>query len=317
MKHYRLKAIWLLLCLSATIHATAQLRLQQPGHYAINFGEYEIIALSDGIFPAPAFTLLKDADSADVAHSLHQAFLPDTVETSINCYLIVSGKRLILVDAGCGTQLGNNSGKLLMNMKAAGYNPTQVTDIIITHIHIDHASGISEGDKILFPNAQVYVNSKDLHFWKAHVTPEKNEHWGITLNRPAYKALLPYLNKGRVMAFGDGDEILPDLKAYDYGGHTQGHSVFMVRSQGKQLAFWGDLIHIAAVQLAHPEMAVEFDFDKPHAIAQRSRALEEAAASGYLIAAAHIGFPGIGRIRRNDKEYRWYPVSYSPSGNNR
>ncbi|SHN35953.1 MBL fold metallo-hydrolase [Chitinophaga sp. CF418] len=317
MKQYSFTTALLILCISAIIPATAQSLIQQPGHYAINFGTHRIIALSDGIFPAPAFSLLKDADSADVAGSLHHAFLPDTVETSINCYLIVSGKRLILVDAGCGTQLGNNSGKLLMNMKAAGYEPAQVTDIIITHLHIDHASGISEGEKPLFPNAKIYVNSKDLNFWKSHATPDKNEHWGITLNRPAYKALQPYISKGKVVGFGDGEEILPDLTAYDYSGHTSGHTVFMLRSGNKQLVFWGDLIHIAAVQLVHPEMAVEFDLDKLQAIAQRRRALEEAAKTEYLIAAAHIGFPGIGRIRRNDLEYRWYPVSYSPTGNDR
>ena len=317
MKHYPFTAAIMILCISAILPATAQSIIQQPGHYSINFDEYRIIAISDGIFPAPAFSLLKDADSADIAGSLHHAFLPDTVETSINCYLIATGKRLILVDAGCGTQLGSNSGKLLINIKAAGYAPEQVTDILITHLHIDHASGISESGKILFPNAKIYVNSKDLNFWKSHITPDKNEHWGVTLNRPAYKALQPYISQGRVVGFGDEDEILPDLTAYDYSGHTSGHTVFMLRSGSKKIVFWGDLIHIAAVQLAHPDMAVEFDLDKQHAIVQRRRALEEAANTEYLIAAAHIGFPGIGRIRRNDHAYQWYPISYSPTGSNR
>lgn len=317
MKHYSFKAAIMVFCLTAILPGIAQSIIHQPGYYVINFGEDRIIALSDGIFPAPAFSLLKDADSADIAQSLHHAFLPDTVETSINCYLIVIGKRLILVDAGCGTQLGSNSGRLLVNMKAAGYDPEQVTDILITHLHIDHASGISQEGKALFPNAKIYVNSKDLNFWKSHAIPDKNEHWGITLNRPAYKALLPYISKGRVVGFGDGDEILPHLTAYDYSGHTAGHTVFILQSGSKQIAFWGDLIHIAAVQLVHPEMAVEFDLDKQLAIVQRRRALEEAAKTSYLVAAAHIGFPGIGRIRSNDHAYQWYPINYSITGSDR
>jgi glyoxylase-like metal-dependent hydrolase (beta-lactamase superfamily II) len=317
MKYFQLTSAFLIVCISYLLPAGARSQSHQPGYYTVNFGPYKIIALSDGIFPAPAFSLLKDADRADVASSLHRAYLPDTVETSINCFLIQSGKRLILVDAGCGSQLGNSSGRLLVNMKAAGYDPLQVTDILITHIHIDHASGISEGEKPLFPNAKIHVSSKDLGYWRSHVDPKKSEHWGITLNRPAYMALLPYISKGMVTGFGDDEEILPDLIAYDYSGHTSGHTVFVLRNGSSRLAFWGDLIHIAAVQLEHPEMAVEFDLDKQQAIAQRKRALHDAADSGYLIAAAHIGFPGIGRMRYYNGEYRWYPVSYSISGNDK
>jgi glyoxylase-like metal-dependent hydrolase (beta-lactamase superfamily II) len=296
-----------------TLQAYGQNSIKQPGYYVLYAGGHRITALSDGIFPAPAHALLQEADSLTVAQSLRHAYLPDTVETSINSYLIATENKLILVDAGGGTQLGPNAGHLIDNLRAAGYSPEQITDILITHIHIDHASGLSRAGKILFPNATVHVNKKDLDFWAAHAQAATNEHWGITLNRPAYLMLKLYLDKGKVRPFDSNQEILPGISAIAYAGHTDGHTMYLFQRGKDKIAFWGDLIHIAAVQLEHPDMTVSFDYDKSRAISQRHKAYNEAATQGYLVAAAHISFPGIGHVAADGKGFRWYPLNYSIS----
>lgn len=316
MRHQTLTTA-LLALLFFPIRVEAQVIENQPGHYTVRIGNCEVTALADGIYHAPAYALLKDGDSLTIAGALKRAFLSDTIETSINCFLIKSDRRLVLVDAGAGTLLGASAGLLLKNIRAAGYTPAEVTDILITHIHIDHASGVSDGKNMLFPNATVHINKKDLDFWKQHEQRVAGEAEGIMLNRPAYLMLKPYINSGKIITFGDGDEIIPGIRAMEYAGHTSGHTVFLLENSDKKLAFWGDLIHIPAVQFEHPDMEMEFDFDKPAGKIQRKKAYEDASSKGYLVAAAHISFPGIGHVRKEPRSFRWYPVNYSITGSSK
>jgi hypothetical protein len=74
---------------------------------------------------------------------------------------------------------------------------------------------------------------------------------------------------------------------------------------------WGDLMHVGAVQFADPSITIQFDTDQKAAALQRKAAYADAAKSGYLVAAAHLAFPGIGHVRAAGKGYAWTPVSYS------
>src|SRR3546814_3576297 len=60
------------------------------------------------------------------------------LETSDNAYLINTGSKLVLVDAGAGTLFGPTLGKLLANIEASGYRPDQIDEIFVTHMHPDH-----------------------------------------------------------------------------------------------------------------------------------------------------------------------------------
>jgi hypothetical protein len=77
------------------------------------------------------------------------------------------------------------------------------------------------------------------------------------------------------------------------------------------MVFWGDLMHVAAVQFAEPSVTIQFDTDSKHAAPQRKKAYADAAKNGYFVAAAHVSFPGIGQLRPDGKGYRWLPVNYS------
>jgi glyoxylase-like metal-dependent hydrolase (beta-lactamase superfamily II) len=220
--------------------------------------------------------------------------------------------KLVLIDAGVGSLFGpDHGGKLVDNLKAAGYSPEQVTDVLLTHVHLDHSGGLSVDNKKQFPNAMVHVNQKELHFWMKHLAPQKGETRSIAENRPAFEALKLYLNAGKVAPF-EGEKILFDvIRTKEVVGHTPGHTVFILESEKEKLVFWGDLVHIEAVQFHGPEIKNEFDFDKEKAGGQRQKAYEEALTEGYLVAADHISFPGIGRVKRDGTGYRWLPLPYT------
>ena len=102
------------------------------------------------------------------------------------------------------------------------------------------------------------------------------------------------------------------MRAWPTPGHTPGHTSYVVESGGQKLVVTGDLIHVAAVQLDDPGVTVSFDAadGKAAAEAARAKVFAEAAKDGTLIAAAHLQFPGIGRLKANGKGWQFVPVNY-------
>ncbi|QSB29227.1 MBL fold metallo-hydrolase [Flavobacterium sp. CLA17] len=293
-----------------------QSKTTQSGYQVITIGDTEVIALSDGTVAVSANELLTAKEPGSINLLLDRAYLKDPVEVSINTYLIKTPDRLILVDTGAGSLFGAFGGHLSASLKEAGYSPEAITDILITHIHVDHSGGLTLNNKMLFPNAVIHVNQKEIDFWMKRLEAKKEDSRGVTQNRPAFMAMKPYLDAGKVKPFQGDVDLLPQIKTVEFVGHTAGHTVFVLQSKGDKLVFWGDLIHVAAVQLHQPELLNDFDFDQQKAITQRVKAYQLAAKEGYLIAADHISFPGIGRIRTAQDGFVWIPAPYSTLGRN-
>jgi glyoxylase-like metal-dependent hydrolase (beta-lactamase superfamily II) len=106
---------------------------------------------------------------------------------------------------------------------------------------------------------------------------------------------------------------VPGIRSMKAHGHTPGHNVFVVESKGEKLVIWGDLMHVAAVQFAEPGVTIAFDSDNKAAARERKAAYADAAKGGYLVAGAHLSFPGLGRLRANPAGhgYTWVPLNYS------
>ena len=88
--------------------------------------------------------------------------------------------------------------------------------------------------------------------------------------------------------------------------------MYDIESKGQKLLVWGDVVHVASVQFANPAIAIQFDVDSKHAVGARKKIFSDAAKQGYLIAGAHLPFPGIGHIGAAGKAYTWIPVNYTP-----
>jgi hypothetical protein len=71
------------------------------------------------------------------------------------------------------------------------------------------------------------------------------------------------------------------------------------------------LIHVGAVQFPDPSVTIHFDTDSSEALAQHTKVLADVAQQGYLVAAAHLSFPGLGHIRPAGAGYTWLPTNYS------
>ena len=293
-------------------HAAApQVKTQAPGYYRVMLGDFEVTALSDGTFTAPMDELLTRTTKAHAGKMLARDFLKSPIETSVNGYLINTGAKLVLIDTGAAKLFGPTLGSLADNLKAAGYQPEQVDEIYITHMHPDHVGGLMAVEKLAFPNAVVRADQHDADFWLSAANLEKAPAEAKGFFQGAQASLNPYVAAGKFKPFNGDTELVPGIKAVAAPGHTPGHSIYVVESQGQKLVLWGDLMHVAAVQFPEPSVTIQFDTDSKSAAVQRKKAYAEAAKQGYLVGSAHLSFPGLGHLRAEGKGYAFVPVNYS------
>ena len=298
--------------LATPAHAAApQVKTSAPGFYRMMLGDFEITALSDGTVGLPVDKLLTNTTPGQVGKALAASFVKPPVETSVNAYLVNTGDKLVLVDTGAAGLFGPTLGKLLVNLKAAGYTPEQVDAVVITHMHADHVGGLMAGDKLAFPNATVHADKHDADFWLSQANLDKAPADAKDFFKGAMASLNPYVQAGKFKPFDGDTELVPGVRAQAARGHTPGHTVYVAESKGQKLVFWGDLMHVAAVQFAQPSVTIQFDVDSKAAAVQRKKAFADAAKNGHWVAAAHLAFPGIGHLRSEGAGYRFVPANYT------
>ncbi len=288
-------------------HAAAPLvKTQAPGYYRLMVGDLEVTALLDANDPWPeALEELFPSLSAEQKAGLRQRTLAQpSHDFSTIAFLVNTGKKLILIDAGGGSGMPGY-GQLFANLKAAGYAPEQVDDIYITHMHPDHVFGLAEGERRSFPNAVVHADAHELPQWQAAAAKGHKTAQAIVAK------LAPYIAAQRYEAFDGDTRFSPELRAVARYGHTEGHSFFIIESRGQRLQFWGDFVVHDKAQLELPELAPPGEKDAAQGIALRRQEYAAAASQAELIAGAHFGFPGIGRLRALGSSYIWVPIDYA------
>ncbi|MGX4641898.1 MBL fold metallo-hydrolase [Massilia sp. SYSU DXS3249] len=298
-------------CIATPSFAAAPMaKTPAPGYFRMMLGDFEITPVSDGTVDLPVDKLLvQKADKTTAA--LSKSFLKAPLETSDNAFLVNTGSKLVLIDTGAGVLFGPTLGKLLANMKAAGYTPEQVDEVYLTHMHSDHLGGLLVQSKMAFPNATVRAAKREADHWLSQANMDKAPADGKDSFKNAMAALDPYVKAGKFKTFEGDMEVTPGIRAQGGHGHTPGHTTFVVESRGQKMVVIGDLIHVAAVQFENPAVTIGFDGDQKAAAAARKKLFDAAAKDGALIGGAHLQFPGLGHLRTEGKGYRFVPVNYT------
>jgi len=295
----------------APAHAAAPMaKFQAPGFYRAMLGDFEVTVLSDGTVDLPVEKLLKQP-AEKTSKALLKSFKKTPLETSVNGFLINTGNKLVLVDTGAGALFGPTLGKLASHLKAAGYQPEQVDEIYITHMHADHVGGLMAGQQRAFPNAVVRAGKADADFWLSQANMDKAPADQKSYFQGAMSSINPYVSANKFQPITQDGELVPGITSHATAGHTPGHIIYMIESKGQKLALLGDLMHVAAVQFDNPSVTIAFDSDEKTAESARKAAFAAAAKAGYLIGTAHLTFPALGHLRANGKGYTYLPVDYA------
>ena len=284
-----------------------KLGTQSQYFYRFNLGNAEVSVVSDGPLPLgpPKGTFIGVPDE-EVKKMLSDNFLsPDNVVLEQNSPIVNMGDKLVLFDTGMGTSkaFGPTTGRQQKSMAEAGIKPGDIDAVVCSHAHIDHIGGIVGADgKPLFPNAQVYIAQSDFDFWT-----DEGKLGGPLKDFVihARKNLLPV--KDRMVFFKDGQEFLPGVQAISAPGHTVGHTIFMVTSNGKSFCFLGDLTHHPILLLEKPRMQFSYDTDPKQAAETRVKLLDMIATNKIPVMSYHFAWPGFGHIARTAEGFHYYP----------
>jgi len=296
--------------------AAPKLSKSQAGFYRLKVGDFEVTALSDGTVPLPVFDLLTNVKPVEIERLLSDAYVKVPLDASVNAFLIKPAgntNKLIMVDTGSGELYGPTLNKLIASLKAIGYEPEQITDILLTHIHTDHSGGLMDGSRMVFPNAVIHADKREVDYWLNPANRDKskgNKEQLVRLFSEAAAKVKPYLDAGKVKTFDRDSQLFPGIRSIASPGHTPGHSFYALESKGEKMVFWGDIMHVAEVQFPNPAVTIMFDSDSKAAAAQRKKAFADAAKNGYWVAPAHVSFPGIGHLRAEGSGYKWIPIAY-------
>jgi len=290
--------------------AAPMVKTPAPGFYRIMVGDFEVTPINDGTVDLPMDQLLHQ--KADTTRAtLEKNFMKAPTETSDNAFLINTGSKLVLVDSGAGALFGPTLGKFVNNLKAAGYQPEQIDEIYITHMHGDHVGGLANNGNRVFPNAVVRAGKADADFWLSQANMDKAPADKKGFFQGAMASINPYVKAGKFKTIDAAGQLVPGVSALPEPGHTPGHTTYVVESRGQKLVLIGDLIHVASVQFDNPQVTIGFDSDEKAAYASRKKVFDDAARAGYLVGGGHLQFPGLGHIAAQGKTYRWIPVNYT------
>jgi len=282
-----------------------------PSRYALRVGEIDVLVVSDGVLSLPGAMLGHNVDPAVRAAWLEDMFLPpDVLEWALNVVVVRSGGRTILIDAGMGVEFPDlpRAGKLAQRLKAAGIDLASVTDVVLTHMHMDHCGGLlvdGVRDR-LRPDLRVHLATAEAEFWASPDFSRVSMPPGFpdALRRTAKRFLNEYHSQMR--PFENEYEVAPGVLVTRTGGHTPGHSVVRLASGGDRLTFAGDAVF--AVGFEHPEWYNGFEHDPEEAARVRVRLLRELAATGGLLVATHMPFPSVGHVAVAGDAFRWVPA---------
>lgn len=283
-----------------------------PSRYAVRIGDIDVLVISDGVLALPTAMLAHNAEPAARASWLKDMFLPpDAFDWALNAVMVRSGDQTILIDAGLGSDPDLHlprAGQLIKRLEAAGIDLASVTDLVLTHMHMDHVGGLLvEGVKErLRKDLRIHVAAAEVKFWESPDFTYTNMPRGFPDALRAAAKQFVGMYGSQIRQFDEQHEVAPGVVARRTGGHTPGHSVVRVASAGEALTFAGDAVF--AVGFDQPDWHNGFEHDPEEAARVRIHLLRELAESGELLVATHMPFPSVGHVAAAGDAFRWVPV---------
>lgn len=286
---------------------------------AVAIGDVSIMAFVDVDldFPMGLDEVFPDVDAAD--WQPHRTRYPGAFGSDggwryrVNCYLVRTSDRTVLVDTGCGPAslafpgFMGVAGALTSRLATAGVAVDEIDTVLITHVHPDHVGGVLASDSPVptpaFPRARYLIPRADVETW---AKPEVREGFPISF---VGDTLDPLMGLGVVDLVSDEQSIGKELTIIQTPGHTPGHSSLLIRSAGDTALLAGD-VWLHPAQVTEPMWGSAFDMDTAGAAQTRVSLAKRIADDGMTIGVCHFPEP-FGQLVRLEGRHHWISLSGS------
>lgn len=246
-----------------------------------------------------------------------QDLTPDgRLQMRFQSFLLITGRSTILIDTCCGNAKDRTSRPDFHHLNtdyigalaAAGVKPEQVDFVMCTHLHWDHVgwnTRLIDGKWVpTFPNARYIIGRTEYDYWDTRF--QRGEE-GIHLTSFA-DSVMPVMREGLAVLVDDNYELDKGLRLEPCPGHSPGHVLINLSSNGAHGLVSGDVIH-HRIQLAFPEMSTIADTDRALARVNRTALIERLADTPSILVPAHFPPPVFGRIARCKQGFAYAPVT--------
>ncbi len=259
-------------------------------------GDFQVSTLLAGTRPVEDIQTIfgMNVSAEEFAEVSAQNFIPaDKAQFFFTPTVVRTGSEVVLFDTGLSAA-GTTAA-----LTQAGIEASDVTIVVITHMHGDHIGGMNDdAGTPTYPNARYVTGQVEF------------DHWAGAENERFEGKVRPFAEN---MTFlGDGDTVASGITAMAAFGHTPGHMAYMIESGGEQVVLIADAANHYVWSVGYPDWEVRFDMDKAAAAATRRKLLGMIAADRIPMIGYHMPFPGIGYLETRDSGFRYVPATYQP-----
>jgi glyoxylase-like metal-dependent hydrolase (beta-lactamase superfamily II) len=278
--------------------------------HEFKLGNFNCTLFQDAVhaYDNPASLLFKNAPRAQLTHTLQEHGIDieswEQWITPYVCLLVKTGIHTVLIDTGIGSTFSPAKGKLLQHLETCAIRPEEIDFVLITHAHGDHCGGNTDAEyNPVFKQARYVMFKEEWAFWNAEETLAQSQHeWMIPV---VAKNLKPIF--GHFDLLEDDREIVPGVWAIKAPGHTPGHMVVRLSSEGEQLWYLSDAF-LHPIHIEQPDWYAEVDTEPEQTIKTRKLLLNQIMTTQPLIQCFHFPFPGLGHVINEDQVNRWHPI---------
>lgn len=213
---------------------------------------------------------------------------PASLFIFIQPFLVKTPNDLLLIDTGLGYKNGQGNLILHENIKKAGYQPEEVTKVLMSHLHFDHSGGtvVEKGGRleVSFPNAEYYIQRGE---WENAYSKKST----------SYKTeIFDVLQRSGQVIFLDGDGEINDEISYEVtGGHTEFHQVFHIKSEHEHIFFGGDIV--PEPEQLQRKFIAKYDLDGRKSMELRAEYGLKAAENNWICLFYHAKSKAIGKVK--------------------